>query len=290
MSRPSSAVVLGATSIVGRHLCERLSAAGFDGECISRQRAPDGFSAGRIRWRCLDVREPGDWAAPAGAVVFSLLPLWLLPDCLPRLAAARQIVAVSTTSLFSKADSGDPREAALAQRIATAEHRLQEALRGVDCAWTILRPTLIYDPGRDRNVSEIARFVTRFGFFPIASPARGLRQPIHADDVAQAAFATIDNPDARNRAFDLPGAEALSYREMVRRIFAGLGRRPVILPLPAGLLRLAFAAASPVYGARYSAALFTRMNQDLAFDGGAARRALGVVPRPFHPTFPKSRR
>lgn len=289
MSHPSLAVVLGVTSVVGRHLCRRLSAAGFTGECVSRQPEPIGGPPSGFIWRRLDVRAPGDWAAPAGSVVFSLLPLWMLPDCLPRLATARQIVAVGTTSVFAKAASADPREAELAGRIAAAERRLGEVLRDSDCAWTVLRPTLIYDPGLDRNVSAIARFIARFGFFPVVPPATGLRQPIHADDVAQAALAAVDNREARNRAFDLPGGETLPYREMVRRIFDGLGRRPVILPLPVGLLRLGLAAARPVYGRRYSPALFDRMNRDLAFDGTAARLALGIEPRPFRPVFPGRR-
>ena len=35
--------------------------------------------------------------------------------------------------------------------------------RGIE--WVILRPTLIYGLGRDKNISEIARFIRRFSFF-----------------------------------------------------------------------------------------------------------------------------
>ena len=287
MSRQPFAVVLGASSLVGPYLCERLSAAGVGGDCVSRRAPADGATLPTgFGWRQLDMQSPGAWRVPAGAVVLSLLPLWLLPAALPSLGAARQIIAVGTTSVFSKTASADPREADLVERIATAEERVQRFCRDAGCSWTILRPTLIYDPGRDRNISEIAKVIRRFRFFPVVRPGAGLRQPIHADDVARAMIAAIDNPNARDRAFNLPGGETLPYREMVCRIFAGLGRKPAILPMPEGLLRMAFAAARPVYGGRYSPALFARMNQDLAFDGSPAWQALNLEPRPFHPHFP----
>src|SRR3546814_9859819 len=98
------AVVLGATSLVGPHLCERLSVAGFHGDSVSR-RPPAGGAAmpAGFRWRQLDIRNPGDWRAPADAVILSLVPLWLLSDALPYLEAARHIIALGTASVFSKA-------------------------------------------------------------------------------------------------------------------------------------------------------------------------------------------
>ncbi len=57
--------------------------------------------------------------------------------------------------------------------------------------WVILRPTLIYGHGRDKNITEIARFIRRFGFFPLLGKANGLRQPIHVEDVAEACFAAL---------------------------------------------------------------------------------------------------
>ncbi|WP_119458833.1 NAD-dependent epimerase/dehydratase family protein [Rhodospirillaceae bacterium SYSU D60014] len=287
MSGHPFAVVLGATSLVGPYLCERLSVAGFLGDAISRRPPTDeaAMPAG-FRWRRLDIQSPGGWRVPAGTVILSLVPLWRLSDALPSLEAARHIIVVGTTSVFSKATSADPREADLVARIATAEERVQQFCRNAGCSWTVLRPTLIYDPGRDRNISEIARVIRRFGFFPIVRPGNGLRQPVHADDVAQAMVAAIDNPDAWDRAFNLPGGETLPYREMVCRIFSGLGQRPAILPVPGSLLRMAFAAARPIYGGRYSPALLARMNQDLAFDGRPAQQALRFDPRPFRPVFP----
>jgi nucleoside-diphosphate-sugar epimerase len=125
---------------------------------------------------------------------------------------------------------------------------------------------LIYGSGEDANVSAAARFIARFGFFPLAWNAQGLRQPVHADDLAAAALAALDRPQSIGKFYALPGGETLAYRAMIERIFEALGRRPRFVRIP-GL-----AAVSD---------LAKRMARDQAFDIGPAARDLGYAPRRF---------
>ena len=280
------AVVFGATSLVGRRLAQRLAGGGFEGWCLRRgtgpapYEAPPGFS-----WRNAPEAEP--LGAPVSAVFFSLVPISALPALISRTAGGDRLIALSTSSVLFKAESSDPRERELARSLGRAELEVQRLCEERGISWTIFRPTMIYDPGRDGNVSAIADFVRRFGVFPIVRPGAGRRQPIHSDDVAQAMAAAPDAPDARNALFGLPGGETLTYREMVRRIFEALGKRPVLLPLPLGFARIAFHAWQVVTGARYSAASLERMNVALTLDPAPVREALGVTCRPFRPEFPE---
>lgn len=274
--------VLGAGSQLTPFLSRRLAALGFEGLCVSRTEPtmPAAFP-----WRAMDLSQPLDWPEQPGAIAFSVLPLWLLPPHLPALAASgvTQLVAFSSTSVFAKAESPDPDEQALVRRLADAEAATAEACESAGIPWTLLRPTLIYGSGRDQNVSAVAAFIRRFGFFPVAHPASGLRQPVHADDLAAAAVSAIANPKAYHRAFNLPGGETLTYRQMIERIFEALGRSPRLLPLPTWLLRAAMPIGQQRLPHRYSPALFLRMNQDLAFDAAEAHAALGYSPRNFAP-------
>lgn len=274
------AVIFGATGLAGRHLVKRLAARGFKGLCLSRRappfpyEAPPGFS-----WATLDR----DLALPAARVWFSLAPISALPAIMADLAGPwpRRLLALSTSGLLFKAASPDPRERDLARDLERAEKatRLFCEARGI--VWTLFRPTLIYDPGRDRNISAIVVFIRRFRFFPIIRPGAGLRQPLHADDAAQALVAAIDAPQARDALFDLPGGETLSYREMVCRCFESLGRHPRLLELPPG-----FPQAALRLGLRRAARL-ERMNAALTLDPAPARNALGLTGRPFRPEFPR---
>jgi nucleoside-diphosphate-sugar epimerase len=159
---------------------------------------------------------------------------------------------------------------------------VRDLCRKEEIAWTLFRPTLIYGEGRDRNVSEIARFIRRFGFFPLAGEGRGRRQPVHAEDLARACLAVLDNEQAIGRVYDLPGGETLTYAEMVSRIARGLGRTPRLLRVPVPLLRVALAGLRRLPSfAHLSPEVASRMNIDLIFDAQAARRDFGYDPRPF---------
>lgn len=285
MSEERFAVVLGATSLVGRFLTQRLAACGFEGLCLSRHsepipyEAPAGFS-----WNT--IPEGKKLSIPASASLFSLTPTTALPALIHRIAGGNRLIALSSSSVLFKAQSSSPGERDQAQAQARAEERVRTLCRDRGVAWTIFRPTLIYDPGRDRNVSRVASFVQRFGFFPVVWPGTGLCQPIHADDVAQAMVAAPGAAAARDTTFDLPGDETLTYVEMVRRIFASLGRRPVLVYLPLSLARAAFFLWKTLTGENYSNAILERMNMALTLDPVKVREQLGITSRPFRPEFP----
>jgi nucleoside-diphosphate-sugar epimerase len=223
---------------------------------------------------------------PACPTVLSLSPIWHLPPGLEALKARgmQRLVAFSSTSVFTKAASPDAYELGVAGRLAEGEAAVRRFCAEGGVAWTILRPTLIYAEGQDQNVSRLARLIRKLGFLPLAGQGEGLRQPVHADDLAAAAIAAAGSPAAEDRAYDLPGGETLTYRAMAGRVFEGLGRWPAILPLPEGLWRLAFTVARPLLPGA-TAQMGARMSEDLTFDGAAATADFGWNPRPFRPDF-----
>ena len=202
-------------------------------------------------------------------------------------AGVRRLVAFSSTSVSGKAKSSNAEERAVAARLAAAEAEVRRLCEAHDIAWTLLRPTLIYSEGHDGNVSRLAALAERFGVLPLAGAGRGLRQPVHAEDLAWAAMAAAASPTTPGRAYDLPGGETLTYKAMVERIFLGLDRTPRIVCAPLVLWRLGLRlAGNRLPGA--TAAMGERMNQDLTFDGGPAARDFGWAPRTFKPVFPCS--
>jgi nucleoside-diphosphate-sugar epimerase len=276
------ALVTGATSLVGSFLLTRLAAEGIDAAALSRRPAP-----GEGRWIEADLSWP-DVAAclPFARTVFSLSPIWCLPPALPALKARgmNRLIAFSSTSRFTKAASPEASERAVAERLAEGEAQTIAFCEANDVAWTILRPTLIYAEGRDGNVSRLAGLIRKLGVLPLSGAGAGLRQPVHADDLAAGAIAAACASAARNRAYDLTGAETLTYRAMAERVFEGLGRAPRIISLPPALWALGLKLASPLLPGA-TAAMGARMEADLAFDSAGATRDFGWSPRAFHPRF-----
>ncbi len=275
-------LVLGATSLIGGHLLALLKAEDLEPVAVSRRPPTDDAC-----WLDGDLKDPrlADHL-PAVATVFSLSPIWLLPAALPGLKARgmRRLIAFSSTSRFTKTDSPDAGERAVALELAGAEAAVERWCAEHGVAWTILRPTLIYDEGHDGNVSRIARLVKRFHVMPLSGAGEGLRQPVHAADLAAGALAAAHAPSTRNRAYDLVGGETVTYRVMVDRVFEGLGKRPLTLPMPVWLFALIMRLAKPFYPGA-TTAMGTRMGQDLTFDSAEAARDFGWSPRGFHPRF-----
>lgn len=271
--------VLGASSFVGCSLLPLLLGKNCRVMAFSRRiRISDNPA---LVWKKIDPSNSGDCGEISGWV--SLCPLPVLATLLPTLATrgAQRLVAVSSTSRFTKIESRDPAERRLAGALAAVEESILKwgARTGVEVV--ILRPTLIYDGVGDRNIASISRFMRRWGWFPIFAPASGLRQPLHVSDVAMACAAAL-SPSAKPGVYDLSGGETLSYREMVARVFAWEGLPQRILEVPSWFVRLIIPVLRLLpFFKGVSASVFERMNEDLVFDHSAAAESLGFKPRNF---------
>lgn len=283
-SENRAVLVIGAASQIGYHLLPRLVDDTWDVVAVSRAPAP--ADPRGATWRRLDLSDREALASTKMRLggVISLAPIRILPALVDSLAdlGVTRIIAFSSTSRFTKATSADPKERDLAATLGRSEEALAEVCNRRGIAWSVFRPTLVYSPGLDRNVSEIARFIQRLGFFPMVGAGRGKRQPVHAADLATACVAAIKESRTHNHSYNLSGGETITYREMVQRIFRGLGRRPRIVRVPPGLFKVAVSAARVVPRFReLSGELVTRMNTDMCFDHGEASRDFGYCPRKF---------
>lgn len=82
--------------------------------------------------------------------------------------------------------------------------------------------------------------------------------------------------------FNLSGADTLTYRELVSRVFVACGLKPRLVALPAFLFRLGFFVLRlmPRYG-HWSLGMALRMNQDQTWDYSLAASVLGFSPQGF---------
>jgi nucleoside-diphosphate-sugar epimerase len=266
VSPDGSILVLGASGQIGRGVVERLVAMGRPTIALCR-RPPSDIAFG-ADWLARDLTQPLDLAANRPVAAIHATGAWLLPAHLAALrdAGVERLVCFSSTSVLAKAESGSAAEREVARRLAAAE----AAVAAGGIAWTVLRPTLIYGLGLDRNVTAAANFIRRWRFFPLGGPGLGLRQPVHAGDLAAAAVRLIDDTASINRSFNIGGGETMAYRAMIERIFRALD-------MPVRFLRLPLLREIP----GRVGAVARRMEQDLAFDEGEVWRHLALRPRDF---------
>jgi nucleoside-diphosphate-sugar epimerase len=284
----AKSLVIGATGLVGGYIVQSLLRAGQRPLALSRTRR----TAADVDWFCGDLEKPETLKFPAFTTLYCTADAVLLTDALPRLLnpSLKRVVVFSSTSVTTKLDSEVAEERELLRKLAEAERKIASTCERNHIEWTILRPTLIYDAGRDTNITPLSKLIRRFGFMPLVGGGSGLRQPVHAEDLAIGAIAAASSASAVNKMYSLPGGETLSYREMVGRIFDGMQLPRRTIPVPIVIWKFVFIFAKRLFPGA-NVAMGTRMTKNLIFDSTSAARDFGWKPRPFNPvfdpTFPK---
>jgi nucleoside-diphosphate-sugar epimerase len=279
---PAKSLVIGGTGLVGGYIVDRLVRAAERPLLLSRS-APQRSDADWIRG---DLRQPDQLDLPPFATLYCTANAALLADALPRLfnPGLSRVVVFSSTSVLTKLESEIESERETIRRLLAAEQQIAMLCEQQGIGWTILRPTLIYAEGRDRNITPLSRLIRRFGFMPLVGGGTGLRQPVHAEDLAIGAMAAARSPKARNRIYALPGGDTISYREMIGRIFDALRLPRRTVHVPTVLWRAGFALARPLFPGA-NVAMGIRMTKDMAFDAAPAIEDLDWHPRGFKPCF-----
>jgi nucleoside-diphosphate-sugar epimerase len=250
-------LIFGASGMVGAYIARELARSGRAALCVSREARPGWVQADLTRADAVEI--------PRAEIVFCA-------------------TNARTFAQATKVDSTDEEERQSILELIDAEKQISNLCGQAAVEWTILRPTLIYREGRDRNITQIARIVQLLRCMPLYGSASGLRQPVHAEDLARGAIAAARSSAAANRAYCTSGLETLSYREMVGRVFDALGIPRRLISLPPLLWKTAFSMARPLYPG-VTSVMGERMIMDLAFDSSAAVSDFGWQARRFEPAF-----
>jgi uncharacterized protein YbjT (DUF2867 family) len=270
-------LLTGATGLLGGELLELLLARGHKTHCLLR---PDSPHASRLAGKRVKILR-GDAAREedlyrALGDTDALLHVAGIEYSPPVVRAAQRagvgrILIVGSTSVHS----------AYAFR-SSPKLRMEELVRASGLAWTIVRPSMIYGSERDRNVHRLLRFLDRSPVFPVFGPGTNLWQPVYHEDCARGVFEALERPSSVGRTYDLPGAEPLSYLDLVKTSAEALGRRPRIVKLPLEPIRRALVAAERLrLPLPIDSGQVTRLREDKAYPYERARQDLDYAPRPF---------
>jgi len=284
-------LLTGATSQLGVFLIPRLLASGFRVIALSRQ--ANGDSAGpdeRLRWK-----HPGSFGMDASGgesglqgqvtMLISCGPIEVATKAIALCPHLERVVAFSTSSVYSKASSPDRSENRQIVDILAREMQLKALCSERGLALAVFRPTLIYGCGLDRNISLLAAWIQRMGWLPLAGKAAGLRQPVHADDLALVAINALLTDEPVSLDSPACGGNTLTFRQMAELIFDALGKPRRIFSLPPWLMAALVSPARLLPGWRgINPQMVHRQNIDLVFDDSALKECLEYQPRPFRPS------
>ncbi|MBP6307938.1 MAG: complex I NDUFA9 subunit family protein [Burkholderiaceae bacterium] len=242
-------LILGGTGFVGRHICTRLSQAGWSAIVPSRSPAAARHLAGLPR---VDV-VPGDvhdeatlirLLAGADAVVNLVAILHgseaafeqvhvELPKKLARACAAagvRRLVQISALGAALDGPSMYQRSKARGEAVLHTE----AAADFLDL--TVLRPSVIFG-AQDKFLNVFAQLQRMFPLIPLAG-ADTRFQPVWVEDVAAAVMRCLQDDATIGQTFEACGPEVFTLRDLVRLagqyagVNQGRGRAVFALPMP----------------------------------------------------------
>jgi uncharacterized protein YbjT (DUF2867 family) len=234
---PETVLLTGATGFIGRNLHPALRRAGLVVRSLTRRPEEARRRWPEQEWVGGDVGEPGSLAAAlrgCGAAYYlvhgmsSGRPGWAEEE--RRWAegfarAAHQAGVGRVVYLGGVAPRGAPSEH-LRARLETGE-----VLRGGPVPCLELRAGMIVGAG-SASWTIVRDLAARLPAMVLPAWLMHRSEPVAVDDVVRALVAGSRLALPRSEVWDLPGPEALSGEEILRRVAAVIGRRPFLVRVP----------------------------------------------------------
>jgi len=261
--------VTGGTGFVGSHVVDRLLADGHRVRLLVRERrgraVPERSGATLVPGDLRDAESLARGLAGAESVchVAGLVQAARRRDFFDvnaegtlRLASAaaragiRRFVLVSSLAAAGPVRGSGTRDESTPEATVSAygesKARGEERLKSVFPRerTVIVRPPIVYGP-RDRGLLPLFRAVAR-NIMPLLGLGERWYSLIHAEDLARALTLALTVPEASGETLFVTSRDRLEQRDLLTRIAAAVGRRPVpiripipVLALPAAVLSLA---------------------------------------------------
>ena len=122
---------------------------------------------------------------------------------------SRRLVTFSSTGALTKSNSSESSDREISVLLSEGGARLRELHPNV----VILRQNMIYGGLGGHNVERVAQQLLEFPFSPLLGSGMGLRQPVHADDLATAVALATKSFLASGKAYNLAGSQVLPFRK-----------------------------------------------------------------------------
>jgi hypothetical protein len=193
-----------------------------------------------------------------------------------------RLIAFSTSSVLTKKDSRHAADTKLVSDFESAQFRLKNWCMRHNVSCVILQPTMVFDIGRDRNLTVMKKFIERFRFFPLVGDYDGMRKPVSAADLSLLVLTILDRQSwsAQFMIFTVSGGETMSFRELVNRLFYLSGARPVFIPVNKRIFRLSLKFLN-MFGLMRNIGIemIDHAEMDFVFDNTLVYQEFGFVPR-----------
>jgi nucleoside-diphosphate-sugar epimerase len=181
-------------------------------------------------------------------------------------------IFISTTAIFTQLNSSSK----------SIRVSAEELIRSSNLNYTILRPTMIYGNGRDRNMCRLIKYVRKMPLIPIFGSGEYLQQPVYVKDVASAVSDVLENERTYRKEYNIGGAQALTYNAVIDTVADLLGKKIRKVHIPSQpIIKGLHVIEKTSITLPLKAEQIQRLNEHKAFDYYDAARDFGYEPLTF---------
>lgn len=270
--------VTGICGLTGRFFIPSLRAQGYHGpiRCLVRPGSNrTGLATDGVQYIVGDCTDPGSLAEliREADILVHIAGIHLAERVIEacRAGSLNRVLFVNTTGMYSRYKA-----------YAAEYRRIDELIQKSGLAYTIIRPTMIYGNGRDRNICRLVHIVNRMPVMPVVANGKALMQPIYAPDLASVIARAALEPVSIGRTYNVAGQSPLAYREVLGQIAMALGKKRLFVNIPFGFaLVMGYLGDIIRPGGLIGSERIRRLREDKAFKYDEAERDLAFTPRSF---------
>lgn len=198
-------------------------------------------------------------------------------------AKVRRFVLLSSVAVYGESNTGTLNAATStnpSSPYGISRKEAEDALHSVTVdsmvETIVLRLPMVYGPGMKGNPLRLFELVDRVPVLPLGG-IENARSMLYVKNLVAAVHGFLSAPVPRDAVLTADG-ESVSTPDLVREIASELGRRVVLLPVPAALMRSLTALGVTVFGDRFplTPEAWERLSGSLVIDTTPLQNILGA--------------
>ena len=190
------------------------------------------------------------------------------------LAASARLVHISGIGVDAESSSRYIRARAI------GEQRVREVASNA----VILRPSVLFGPN-DAFLKTLINLIHHLPIVPLFGSGSTKLQPVHVEDVAEAAVRVLNDVDSEGKIYELGGPRTYTYRELLEMLQKTEKRKRRLLPVPFLIWETLAAVATLLPNPPLTRDQVTLMRDDNVVSAGTNTfQDLGITPRSLEET------
>lgn len=282
-------VITGAAGFVGMHMVPYLIQEGYAVTALVKNKSEKKKIPLESKVMVVNLSKKGDWQRElkGNDLIVHLAAQISAKTSTPfiknnvvatkNLIRAAKLSKISQIVLFSSAAVTSIRLDAYAQ----TKKEKEEIVKKSKLKYAIIRPSMIYGPGDNKNVGWLIAIVKKLPIIPLPGGGNFGRQPLYVMDICKI-VGKIAARKLDNKIYEIHGFEYITMKKMVKTIKKALGSNKISISVPIIFLFFAIKIAEIIFSKpKFTTDQIISLTSGEKFKGEAWWLSFDIIPTRF---------